>query len=282
MGRAVIGITDAASLSNVDSVNVTVDEIQVRGENGQWVNVSTDDKQYDLVALKASGRAEIFADVNLPAQTYDKVKVLLKDTSVKPTGKVQVQAMLPNNEMVLDTGFTVRPNETSTAVIDFMLDLDSSLFAASGGRYIYLPVAKVDTRTQANMEPGATVVNQNSGTAESSNVSGMDIDGSTKPNFTIDPGVTLDLIGDDTIYIKSVDGKDTSLKINVQQALDRAKADGFLDSQSSIRLMDQNGQKIWVISGPSGSVDSSIGIDANTGAVVDLNSSSGGSLQVNP
>jgi hypothetical protein len=275
-GRAVFGITDAAAnLDTVESVMVTVDEVQVRAEGGQWVTVSEDDQEYDLMALKASGKAEVIADTELIAQTYDQVKIKLKDVTVKAKGKAEVEAHLPSNEMTLDTNLTVRPGQTSTAVMDVMLDL--SLFPTSQDRYVLVPVVKTDTRTNADIQIGATEVNRTSGTMESSGTTGMDVDGSSKSDFALNSSTVLDLIGDGIIYIKSAGQNDTTLKITAQQALDKAEAEGSLDSQSSLWLSEQNGKKVWVIGGLAGSTNSSIGIDAITGAVVDLNSSTSGS-----
>ncbi len=265
LGRAVIAVTDApATLQNVQSVTVTINQVELQGANQGWITVSETPKQVDLMQLKQASAMTLLADVNLPPDTYNKIRLNISQALVQVAGQAAKEAKLPSNKMELVGKLVVSADQTSTLVVDF--ELDKSLHVTGNGQYILTPVIKLTTQSATNVSVDANnQVKINSGTAEDSQTSGMDVDGTVKSNFAFDGEVELI---DNTIHASSAAQSETGIKIAAKKAIDLAKASGKIDTALSIKLITQNNKKAWQITGLLNLLPVQVLIDATTGTVV--------------
>ena len=265
IGRAVFGITDASvNLDTIQSVVVTVDRVEVKQEGEGWVTLSDTDREYDLLKLKESGLAEVLVDANLTAGEYDQVRLVIKDVKLTAEGQAETTVKIPSNQLVFNTKFLVEAGETTTIVFDFLLD--ESIHITGNGKYIITPVVQIDTRNKANIAANASTVDRGSGNASASVKMGMDVDGTFKDNFV--NKAVFELVGD-VIHARSDAQDDKTIKITVSKALELAKASGKVDMTLSVQLTTQNGKKVWVVNGLSGTTVTTVWIDASTGAVIE-------------
>ena len=87
-GKVVFAVTDAtADIKNISSINITVNEISVHSEKDGWVVVSTVIKEFDLLKLKSEGALELAAESNLPAGTYDQVRLNISKVVIVKNGQ---------------------------------------------------------------------------------------------------------------------------------------------------------------------------------------------------
>src|SRR3990167_2340742 len=119
-GRVVFAITDAAAnMSAVTSIMVTVDSVRVHSAEEGWITVSSEQKTYDLLQLKAEGDQVLLADVMLETGTYQQVRLDISDVIVVDnTGRHE--AKLPSGELKIVGEVVVKANSTSTVVFDFI------------------------------------------------------------------------------------------------------------------------------------------------------------------
>jgi hypothetical protein len=197
-GRVVFSVTDAAAnMGNISEVSIKVNSVAVHTVGGSWTTVSTTPKTYNLLALKASGKSEVLADVNAKAGTYDQVLLTIDSVSVKTKADATFNAMVPSRELKINVPLLVKEKATSSVNFDFLAD--KSLHVTSDGKYIFAPVVKTESRSDAAVSVDAkNVVTITGGKLDNTNTVGMDIDGSMKLNFQINSTQKL-IIGSDNV-----------------------------------------------------------------------------------
>lgn len=194
-GQAVFSVTDAAmSIRNVNEVMLTVDKVEVQGAALGWVAVSNDTKRYNLLALNASGKAQVLANASLAAGKYQQVRLHVSDAAVSEKSGAVKHAKLPSGELKIVGGFTVATDTSASITFDFMAD--KSLHLTGQGQYIFAPVVKTEMRSDAQVVVAADgSVSVNGGNVEARTNAGMDIDGTVKANFVLDANSNLELVG---------------------------------------------------------------------------------------
>ncbi len=199
-GRAVFAIKDAAtaSMGSVTSVVVTVDKVEAHSSAQGWMTVSTTPKQYDLLKLKQSGGAALLADVQLPVDTYDQIRLNISKVEIMRKDGVVLTAKLRSHTLKVIGNLVVAEGKTSTVTIDFMAD--KSLHLTSNGTYILAPVVKLEIKSDADVEVKADEnVMINGGKVETDENEGMDEKGETKVNFELKGDLNVD--ANDVIHV---------------------------------------------------------------------------------
>src|SRR3989344_9211444 len=114
-GRVVFTITDAAAdMGTVTSVMITVDSVRVHSETEGWVTVSSEQKTFDLLKLKAEASQELLADVKLEEGTYQQLRLDISKVLVVDA-EGEHEAKLPSGELKIVGDLEVKANSTSTA-----------------------------------------------------------------------------------------------------------------------------------------------------------------------
>lgn len=199
-GRVVFAVTDAAaSLENLTSVTMSVNKVEVQSSTDSWVTVSTTPYSFDLLKLKKSGALELLADVKLDAGTYNQVRLNISKVVVVKAGQT-MEAKLPSNDLKIVGHLVVEADGTSTAVLDFMLD--KSLHVTGNGLYVFAPVVKLMTQSQASAQVGANrVVTVGNGKVDANVTVGMNEKGETKENFEIGANAKVEVGAGGTITV---------------------------------------------------------------------------------
>lgn len=199
-GRAVYSITDdaAADMKGVTAVMLTVDKLETHSEASGWITVSTATNAYDLLKLKASGSAQLLADARLDAGTYDQVRLHVTKVEVTANGKT-AEAKLPSNTLQIKGALTVKAGETSSAMLDFMVD--KSLHLTGTGKYILAPVVRLLIRGTADVKLDSDdKVRVEAGETESDEHEGMDEKGEMHEDFELKDELDLDTDGSIRIH----------------------------------------------------------------------------------
>lgn len=214
-GRVIFAVKDAAEAVNATSIMITIDKVEVHSATQGWVTVSNAAKQYDLLKLKASGAAELLADVNLPVDTYDQIRLNISRVDVTVDGKTE-QAKLPSNSLKIVGKVVVTANTTSAVTLDFIAD--RSLHSTGSGRFILSPVVKLETRSNATVEvSGDNRVSVSGGEIDADEAFGMDEKGETKVDFELDGEFEIE--NDDVIRVgddddESDDDREVTIMLN--------------------------------------------------------------------
>lgn len=195
-GRAVFAITDAAAnMGAVTSVMVTVDGVKVHSETKGWITVSSTQKTYDLLKLKAEGKQELLADAQLDEGTYNQIRLDISKVVVTDA-QGSHDAKLPSGELKINGNLVVGANSTSTANLDFIAD--ESLHVTGNGKYIMAPVVQVETRENAYVEVKANnKVEIKSGKVKTNAKVGMDLNGNVGVGVKVpaDVDISIDAAG---------------------------------------------------------------------------------------
>ncbi|OGI95676.1 hypothetical protein A2917_00605 [Candidatus Nomurabacteria bacterium RIFCSPLOWO2_01_FULL_42_17] len=201
-GRVVFSVTDAAAdMGTISEINMKVNNVSVHNNTSGWVTVSTTPRVYNLLALNAQNKSELLADIKTQAGSYDQVRLMIDSIAViKKDGTTKI-AKLPSNELKINTMLMVKADETSSVNFDFMAD--KSLHLTGNGSYIFAPVVKTESRSDANVSVNtSSVVSISGGNLDDSNTIGMDIDGSVKLNFQIKSSQKLNIGSDNMIKLE--------------------------------------------------------------------------------
>jgi hypothetical protein len=190
-GTLFIGITDAtADISDVNDIDLSVKKVEVHTSARGWITASSNMKSYKLLSLNESGKTELYAETNISAGTYDKVRITLGDAVVKTKSKGDIKATLPSSYIVMDTGVIVKENASTSVKLDVLAD--QSLHMTAEGGYVFAPVVKAESRSNATVSVGSdNAVSVSGGTLDGSTSVGVDLSGMSKSNFRLETDNSL-------------------------------------------------------------------------------------------
>lgn len=216
-GKVIFSITDAAAnMRGVTAVRLTVDKIEMHSQTENWVTVSNDTKTFDLLALKASAMAKLAAESTVAAGTYNQIRLQVQKIVVVKNG-VESEAKLPSNELKLSGIFKVGANATTSITLDVIADL--SLHLTGSGKFIFAPVVKLESRSNAEVRIGPDgAVTISGGQVDVNIMIGMDLKGEEKADFKVDADSKLEVneAGDIEIKIGTTSLRtDNGLKVKV-------------------------------------------------------------------
>ncbi len=129
-------LTDA-SVAGLEHVYVTISEIDLRKQDGNWTdNILSDSLTVDLLSLR--DREDIVADVKLQEGTYTGINLVVSAASVVVDTRTFAITIDPAVEVVVPVVFTIRVDGNVELVLDF--DLNQSLRDEGNGRYLLVPL----------------------------------------------------------------------------------------------------------------------------------------------
>lgn len=190
-GKITIGITDAAAnMGTVSKVMITVDEVKVHSKSGEWVTLTTNDQQIELLELKAQGKIELILDAEVDSGEYDQVRMDIKNVIVVDN-QGEHDAKLPSGEIKIMDEFNIEADTNTALTFDFIAN--ESLHVTGEGKYIMAPVINLKTRERVtvDIQSGNEIVLQ--GGQESDIKVGMDIKGNVGVNNIISSKAKLKL-----------------------------------------------------------------------------------------
>jgi len=197
----VISVTDATGdINGISEVNLKIDRVDLHSTTAGWVTASANAQTYNLLALNASAQSKVFADVKPKVGTYDQVRIEINSVTLRKNSGAMTTAKLPLNTMTMNTNLVVNESGTSDLKLDFLAS--NSIHPYGSNQYIFAPVVATTTQSGANLSIDATgVITIAGGRIDSTNSYGMDVDGSVKLNFQIDPNAKLQVGTGGTISI---------------------------------------------------------------------------------
>jgi hypothetical protein len=272
-GSLYVGVTDAsADIKNVDDINMSVKKVEVYSASRGWVTVSSNSKDYDLLTLKNSGEVKLYAKSDIPADTYSKVRVTLGDTNVKTKANGTVKATLPASQIVMNQKVAVTGNQTSQLKLDFLAD--KSLHVTGDGKsYVWAPVVASEAKSNTQVQSGSDdVITSTGGTTDSAVSVGVDLQGTSKPDYQLATDNTLQIKSSNNGILnfmlggKSIMSDDTEVRENEGQVINvDLNANGALNTNSNTNT------KTNTNSNTSGSTSGGLNLNTNTSGSLNLN-----------
>lgn len=199
-GRVVFAAKDmAANMGTITSVRTTIDSVKVHSESKGWVTLSSTPRTIDLMALRASGDAELLVDAKLANGTYTQMDLHISRVVVTDA-QGEHEAKLPSNTVKIVGNLVVKSNSTSSATFDFIAD--ESLHLSAEGKYVMAPVIKAETRTDANVDvTSSNKVIISSGNVVTNVKVGMGIEGNIGAGISIPSNANLSVASNGQIKI---------------------------------------------------------------------------------
>jgi hypothetical protein len=149
-GDVVFAISDeAADMGEISKIEVTVNQIRVRAEGGDWTTVSSETQTFDLLQLRATNTIQLMMQTQLQTRNYDMVELNVSKVMVT-NGSGTHEAMMINNRLQMECMLEVQTNTMTTANFDFIAN--ESLHETTDGQYVFAPVIALQTRTQAEVQ----------------------------------------------------------------------------------------------------------------------------------
>ncbi len=205
-GRVVFSVTDAAvDMATISQINMKINEVDVHSAANGWVTVSTTPQTFSLLMLNAKKESDLLADTSIAAGNYDQVRLIVDSVAVIGKNGMSKPAKLPSGELKINTNLIVNADKTSSANFDFMAS--KSLHTTGSGDYIFTPVVKTETKSNASVSVSAgNAVTVTNGNLDDSSNAGMDIDGNVKANFEVDTNTKLNIDSNNKIIKLNASG----------------------------------------------------------------------------
>ena len=212
-GSVIFSVTDAtADMNSISEINMQVNKVEIHDNTGGWTTVSTNPRTYSLLKLNAENKSELLSNnMEVKSGTYDQVRLTLDSIAIKTKSGTTKTAKLPSNELTLNTNLVVNDKQTSSVNFDFLAS--KSLFTADTGEYVFAPVVKTESKSNADVNIDSNnVVVISGGQIDSTSTSGMDLDGTVKLNFELSGTTQINLNSNNTLNL----GTDTKSIINIK------------------------------------------------------------------
>lgn len=203
-GDVVFAITDAAAnMGEVTAMEMTVNQIRVRAESGEWTTVSNETQTFDLLQLREMNMVQLMTQVQLQERNYDMVELNVSQVRVT-NGSGTHTAMMINNRLQMECMLEVQTQTMATVNFDFIAD--ESLHETTGGQYVFAPVVAVQTRTQAEVQVrNNNEVDISGGTVRTNAEIGMNISGEMGQGLQIQTNAQLQISAGNVIQIGGQD-----------------------------------------------------------------------------
>ena len=196
-GRVIFALKDEfVSIDQINSILFTVNEIQVQNPGKGWVTVMTGPKVYDLVKIYKSGTMEFLSEFYLDPGTYNQLRMVVgKVIIIKKGSASPEEAKLPSGELKIPARLQIVKGENSSVEIDILSE--KSLHTATDGKYIFMPVLRVETRSNVtSFQVRQNLVTIIGGTPVYDASFGMDENGNAKDNYRLSPAAKLEIVDD--------------------------------------------------------------------------------------
>jgi len=236
-GSLYIGITDeTANIENVNEISLEVEKVEIHSSTRGWVTVSSDSKSYNLLALKASGKTELYAREQVDAETYNRVRVTLGDAVVKTKNNGDVKAYMPGRQVVMNMVVNVTTEADTHVELDVLAD--RSLHITSDNQYVFTPVINAGSRSNTSVAVASdNSITATGGTMDSNISVGLDIDGSSRMNFVLDSTNDLRVDASNNSDIKFMLGGNTYMgNKNTQDEPKTGERNSNVDSSIDVEL----------------------------------------------
>lgn len=192
-GKVVISLTDAAlDMGDITGIALTENKIELHNEVSGWITASSATKTFNLLELKAKKESALVAIADVPAGTYDKVRISVVKILITTKDGTIVEAKVPSHSFTINIEVIVEANATTSINLDMLAD--ASLHRTGNGTYIFTPVIKIENRTKTTVKIDAdNKVRVAGGDMVNETTHGMDINGEIKLNFKFDENRQFDL-----------------------------------------------------------------------------------------
>ena len=133
-GATIFSISDAPTLYNITSLNLSISYIEVHSTAGKWYKINVD-KTFNLIELRNISKVIVGAD--LPYGIYNEIVLNIANANATINGKVE-NVFIPSKKLRIITTFNITNSSTNTINLDF--DLEDSLHITGNGEIIMTPV----------------------------------------------------------------------------------------------------------------------------------------------
>lgn len=248
-GKVFFSLTDqTADITNVDDVKLSVDRVEMYNQTKGWVVVSAKNTDFNLLALKVSGQAKLIGQVDVPANTYSKVRLVLNNVYIQTTSGDNQEAILPSKNFEIDGDFKVTENTASN--INFDVHADQSLHLTSNATYVFTPVITTTIKSKSDVVVDGDNTVTSNGSVDSTINAGMDTTGNVNLNTKVSTDISLDISDGGDVVVAG--GGNGLVQINTE-------SDALMDNNENINA--SNTPKI----------DSSTNLTASTTGSVNIN-----------
>jgi len=196
-GRIIFALKDEfVSLDQIDSILFTINEIQVQNPSKGWITVMSGSKVFDLIKIYKSGSPEFLSEVNIDPGAYTQLRISAGPIRIVRRGSsVSEEAKLPSGELKIPARISVAKGENSSVEIDILSE--KSIHTATDGKYIFLPVLRVETKSNVtSFQVRQNIVTIIGGAGMYDATYGMDENGILKDGYRLSPAAKLEIVDD--------------------------------------------------------------------------------------
>lgn len=218
-GKVYVTVSDAsANIQNVTDVAMTVSKVELHSATQGWVTVSNNSHTFNLLSLKANGKAELAGNADVAVDAYDQVRATISSVEVKTKSAGTKAAVLVSNTLTIPGAVVVRANESSHANLD--VKTSSSLHTATKGEYVFAPVVVFSSRHNAAVSVQSdNSVTVSGGTVDANSVIGTDLSGKVYVGSELPSNVQIQITGGVPVMVHGSTNSSGSGLINIDNTL---------------------------------------------------------------
>lgn len=267
-GRLVFAIHSTGNpASEIEALLVPLRSVSIRNIETGWITLLKNPKTYDLLFLNKDRKPELVLDLNVGEGEYDQLRILL-GTAIVLKGNIANQVKSLSDELTVPFNLVLEKGKNSAFTLDFIVD--KSLHTLIDGTYIFTPVFSVNSQSGiSTIQKSGNKVEFFDGTPQFNAVFGVDANGNTKINSSIDTSAVLDLV-QDVLVVMPYSLDRTNLDISAGGAIDTVLESKLLIKVTSVLLAVKDKKRVWQVFDESNSASKSVFVDAMTGEILSI------------
>lgn len=201
-GNVVVTITDeAADMTNVQDIRLTISKIQLQNAKGTTMTLSDEDRIYQLLTLDRQDVAKLYTSAAVAPGEYQALHIFISDVAVvEDSGNIK-EALLLQKEIPINGLISVRRGATTAIQLDFLAS--ESLHVTKKGTYIFAPVVELEARhgVTVNVNKETNTVKTTSGIVTENVTVGTSINGGVGKGFGIPKDQVLQITANGEVKI---------------------------------------------------------------------------------
>ncbi|MDZ4660042.1 MAG: DUF4382 domain-containing protein [Pseudomonadota bacterium] len=210
-----------SSSGTFTSISMTITEVSVYSEQYEWQTVTTTEQTVDLINLSTNA-VSVLGNVRLPAGTYNKIRLKLKEDVTGIVDGKTVAIKIPSSHrsgLKLNGTFTVVTGQIISLTLRF--NPDKSIHQTGNGKYILKPVIRIDGMVEDSGDPTIAIV---SPASQITNQSSQTVRVEYNDQTLVLSSLSILINGVESKHFFSISDEASELTANFQEGVNKIEA----------------------------------------------------------
>lgn len=194
-GNVYVSVTNSQPLqAPIESIDITFDRVELWDEEERgWFEVSEQEQTISMGELAEQNMWHALAIGDIPAHDYDRVRLGIERVTIGTTDGTTTDAFIINTLLSLDGSIRVATDTVTSINLDILTD--SSIHETVDNQYAFIPVIKLESRSDANVSKDGDIFAVEGGTVDVNQTYGANANGGMRVNYRLPSNARIEEIG---------------------------------------------------------------------------------------